>query len=340
MREEQGRLGWLRARLRGADLVRYMARASNVVAILRFTDPSLWWRRALSANRATFVRDLCLTLAHCVEDSRLFVILTSYMDESGTHAGSSATIMGAMIGSVSQWQRFEDGVAKLQKQYGFRNLHMKDFKHKSGEFSGWSNEKCIWLSRDMAQLTSSGLMHGSIFTLTETEYVQYRSAPNDPKVQIDSRYGLCFRFCLIEQAIEATRRLGGHKKFDRTEINVVAECGHKNAGAATKIFLEEKNSLRKDGINLLAEITLAKKEDCVPLMVADFLAYSAYTLSDRDPPILTDRVLKTIPQKTGLTFHGFRPGGITQYKRELLGRVEARRAWGSSHRRPSLISEG
>ena len=265
--------------------------------------------------RDTFVRDLCLALAHRIERGRLFVILTSYMDESGTHGGSAATIMGAMLGSVAQWQRFENSVAKLQAQYGFRTLRMKEFRHKSGQFSKWSDHKCLSLSREMAQLTSAGLMHGSVFTLTEKDYVeQYRDGPNDPKLRLDSRYGLCFRFCLIQQALEAISRLGSHKKFDRTKLNVVAECGHRNAGDAVRIFFEEKKSLQKEGIDLLAEVTFSKKDDCHPLMVADFLASSTYMLAGRDPPLVTDPVLKTLPQSTGLTFHGFEPRGLAKYK--------------------------
>jgi hypothetical protein len=37
----------------------------------------------------------------------VLVILRAYFDDAGTHDDSDVTVMGGLIGSVDQWERFE-----------------------------------------------------------------------------------------------------------------------------------------------------------------------------------------------------------------------------------------
>jgi hypothetical protein len=56
------------------------------------------------------------------------------------------------------------------------------------------------------------------------------------------------------------------------------EGGHRNQGAAFVIFNEIKDELERDfGSRLLGTITIARKQDSAPLMLADFLAYVAFS---------------------------------------------------------------
>ena len=75
------------------------------------------------------------------------MILTSYMDESGTHAGSPYTAMAAIMGNVSQWSRFQIDMDRIKRAYGFSVFHTKKFKARSGDFKGWSDAKCMGLIR-------------------------------------------------------------------------------------------------------------------------------------------------------------------------------------------------
>jgi hypothetical protein len=44
------------------------------------------------------------------------VILRAYFDDSGTHTNSEVTVMGGLIGTVEQWERFErHWAAKLER---------------------------------------------------------------------------------------------------------------------------------------------------------------------------------------------------------------------------------
>ncbi len=55
------------------------------------------------------------------------MIFAVYFDEADTHGPAPTIIMAAYLGHAYEWRRFEAKLAKLQKSYGFRVFHAKDF---------------------------------------------------------------------------------------------------------------------------------------------------------------------------------------------------------------------
>jgi hypothetical protein len=202
------------------------------------------------------------------------MILTVYMDESGTHKGSSRVAVASAMANVRQWGEFQKGLDLLKRKFGFTVLHMKEMKSGKGEFKGWSRDKCLLLISDLTRLAADTLMYSADFVIDESTYKEFmREFPK--KLRVDSRYGLGFRICLSAQMDELERRIGHHKKFDKTRIHIVMESGCSNGGDATRIFKEVKEKL-KEASPLLASPTFSSKSEADPLMFADFLAHSAY----------------------------------------------------------------
>src|ERR1700730_13762739 len=50
-----------------------------------------------AAPRPDLLRRLCIALFHRWRPGRIFVILTSYHDEAGTHGGSPVTVMAGVM---------------------------------------------------------------------------------------------------------------------------------------------------------------------------------------------------------------------------------------------------
>jgi hypothetical protein len=82
--------------------------------------------------------------------------------------------------------------------------------------------------------------------------------------------------CVIYFLLEMMKRKY-RKKFPK--LYVVLEAGHPNSGDAERIFLETKEEFGKLGI--IQSMTLATKDDCDPLMMADFIAHSTLLLNRR-----------------------------------------------------------
>ncbi len=79
---------------------------------------------------------LALALFHRLEPERLFVIVSAYIDESGTH-GSPVTILGGVVGRLGQWSSFDPQWKRLLKRKGLTYFHSKEMRHTQGEFNGW-----------------------------------------------------------------------------------------------------------------------------------------------------------------------------------------------------------
>lgn len=275
-----------------------------------------------------FVGQLCIALAHRFEPERLFVILTSYFDESGTHAGSPITVMAGVMGTAAQWGRFQIALDRLKRRFGFRVFHANEFKARTGEFSGWSPEKCIALIGELSDLTGDKLMHGAVLTVKNSDYdTYYRTSDTPRKLRLDTCYALSFRLCLVHMMGDAMRRQSNNKYLDRLRLNVVLESGHKHSGDAARAFHEEMKALQAAGCDLLAGMTLADKDKCDPLMVADFLAHTTYMRGEAAafPPPPIDGDLLDVRQKGTLMHLGFDPGGLAEYKASLVDRWNARR---------------
>jgi hypothetical protein len=204
------------------------------------------------------------------------MIFTAYLDESGTHDGSNATIMGGFMGAFREEVILGRRLRALQYHYGFTIFHATEFKSRRGDFQGWSDEKRLALIQDMTDMVATSLSSVVIATLPNDRYrMEYRSTPRPRKVTLDSAYGLCFRMCLVHFLEEMERR--SPVMNYGSKLNVILEHGHPNAGDAKRIFEETRqNTMVLHCADPLGTITTATKRSCARLMVADFLAYTGY----------------------------------------------------------------
>lgn len=270
----------------------------------------------LVARDREFIGDLCLALAHRWEPERLFVIFTAYFDEAASHGKNPRLTMAAILGNAYEWRRFETRLGRLQEKYGFTVFHAKDFKAHRGEFRGWPPEAYRGLIHDLTDLVRLTLTEAVTMTLPREQYLsEYRSQPFPHGMPVASQYGLCFSACLAH-IIAVILNRGGKEHT----LHIVIEDGHANVGDCQRIFNEVKKDLLDYGYHLLGTITLAKKTEARPLMVADFLAHSHYLFDAASEagiaPSYDEMTIKVpIPAKdAGFTMMKFTPGALAGQK--------------------------
>lgn len=254
------------------------------------------------------------------------LILTAYMDESGTHGGSPATVMSGAMANARQWSRFQGRLDVMKQRYGFRVFHAKDFKALSGEFRGWSAEKCWGFIHDFG-IAGAGLMEVVTCSLPNADYAHsYKRVASDPaRLRLDTAYALCFRYCLTHLIMEVLRRLGHHKKLLQANLNVIAESGHRHAGDAKRVFDEIKEELEGLGCHTLGSLTFAKKDECDPLMLADYLATGTFRLEvaeQNEPPEQPVTINRKVTGWTQITFDA---QGLASLKSCLISGLGARK---------------
>jgi hypothetical protein len=247
------------------------------------------------------------------------VILTAYLDESGTHGDSPTTVMGGILVNARQLEAFERKFRQAKKDHAFEIFHTKKFKKRDGDFRGWDDDRMFALMNDLAVITSTGFTEGVTFLLDNAAYdAEYKAGDSPKKLRLDSKYGLCFRNCLLFLALEALKRM--HRGRYPT-LHFVLESGHKNAGDALRIFKEYKVLLKANGCDMLGDLLFADKDECDPLMMADFLAHTAFMRGTVRPTQGFGNIAKPRPVRrgeTGVTHLEFEPGGLTKLKTTLI----------------------
>jgi hypothetical protein len=229
------------------------------------------------------------------------LIFTAYFDESDTHGPAPNLILAAFLGSARQWELFRRKIKALQRRDGFTVFHATDFKAGAREFRGWSHTKRMRLVNDIATAIRVGLTEGVTITLPRKLYEEeYRAQPVPKGMPLDSQFGVCFRVCMhrLVNLLTADRKI--HK------LNVVVEDGHPNVKNTVVIFNALKAETDTIGVHILGTITIAKKAECWPLMIADFQAHASSISEARMKSGLTgyfDMTHGTLPKRgeAGLT---------------------------------------
>ena len=202
------------------------------------------------------------------------MIFTAYFDEADTHGPAPTVILAAFLGHAFQWRRFEKKLAKIQAREGFSVFHAKEFKARTGEFSGWSDAKCGRLIDKLTVLVQRTLTEGLTIALTRERYLtEYRAPPIPRKMNLDSQLGACFRSCMA-RLFDVMAEHGYQNR-----LHVVMEDGHPNVWDCGRIFDDLREHCKViAGNDFLGTFSVASKKKCPPLMVADMLAatYSMY----------------------------------------------------------------
>jgi hypothetical protein len=75
--------------------------------------------------------ELVGALFHRKAPEVLFMIVTAYIDESGTHEPSPASVMAGYLAETRQWRKFEKRAAR----YRINICHAIDLKRGDNDFS-------------------------------------------------------------------------------------------------------------------------------------------------------------------------------------------------------------
>lgn len=175
--------------------------------------------------------------------------------------------MSAMLGSVEQWEMARRRLHALKRKYRFAVFHAADFKHRSGEFDGWSEQKCWDLLMDFGHLVHDTLTEAITVTLPYRTYRDHFLDVRPKKLHQTSQYGFCFEAVLYTCTKRVLEARGNHR------LSVIVECGHPNAGDTARIFENRKAEWEALGKGFLRTHRLAKKSEDELLMLADATAY-------------------------------------------------------------------
>ena len=207
------------------------------------------------------------------------MIITTYLDESGTHDASPISVMAGYVGTAAQWTRFEaDWTALLQKA-GVGFIHGVELSKRTGQFKGWRAEAANALMVSLDKVIATHLKLGFSVIVRDDDYKSiYGAGPHPRRIQKDSKYGVCFRACLafVPSLIAWELKLAGRTPLGaQMTVNFVLEHGHKNLGDARRLFDLYKADLLPEWEQFVGTLDTSTK-DCAGSQATDFLAYAVY----------------------------------------------------------------
>jgi hypothetical protein len=256
--------------------------------------------------------------------------LIAYLDEAGTHGGSSLTVLAGWVADVDRWVSFDAASAGLLARNGLTHVHGTELMGGKGPFKGWPRDRRATLSGEIAEICLKHTLFGIVCLLDNAEYDRVYIGDNaemrKKRSALDSKYGVCFRtaISLIPRLVERASLVDG------SSLKIILEDGHQNVGAAPEIF-RAFNELADEPIrSLLKEVKVDQKRASYGLQAADMLAYPAWrgetdgTLVHRDIDYFAEDAPLALP--VGAPFRvPIRPDTLTDLRTGTLALPQYRR---------------
>jgi hypothetical protein len=237
--------------------------------------------------------------------------------------------MGCLVGNVGHWQGFDQAWRLHLSDNNLTYYHSKKLKHSQGEFKGWKPPRKYAFLLKAANITEQHSMFGVTAVLGYSDYNKYYVRNERPsEVQLDSKYGLCFRFCLLRIVDILRYRLGDPENL---ALHFVLESGHNNFGDAHRIF--ELLKKRPDLAPVLRTITSGEKKEFPGLQGADGGAHHMLDSErgrDKPPGIISIPApqRKVIAATSPWLHYNFliSPEKLTEFREEIMQEVARKRA--------------
>lgn len=197
------------------------------------------------------------------------MIIKVYADESGTHAGSNYLLLSGYIGTLGKWITLDRAWRRRLAREGLEYFHAVEHNRRR------ANED---LRYDLLKLCGKYLKCGFTIRLEKRSYDDFYIAGHRPKgVQLDTMYGVCYRYLLSFLLIEIPQLLN---RVD-LQIDIMLEAGAPGSRDAFRIHTNFKKALQEHK-KLLGIVEFGDKKKYPGLQAADSLAHPSFVEETRD----------------------------------------------------------
>jgi hypothetical protein len=224
------------------------------------------------------------------------MILTVYLDESGTHAESPISVMAGYVGTSEQWRAFEIDWTALVRKAGVQHIHAVDLFKRTKQFKGWKAEDVNALAVSLDGVIAAHLQVGFSVIVRDDDYKNiYGAGPHPRRLAKDTKYGVCFRACLafIPSYIASEFALAQQTALaQQATIDFVLEQGHRNMGDAQRLFALYKADALPEWRGFVGTMDVSTK-DSPGTQAADFLAYCVYRAESLEHQVAASAIEKS-----------------------------------------------
>jgi hypothetical protein len=209
-----------------------------------------------------------------------------YIDESYS---KKIFTLSCIMSEQPDWHKIELSWKKVlgsknrelmaQGRLPISRYHASDCSSRVNEFAAWSVEEQIDFTRKLLRILERRFLNVVAYSVPLEDFVEIfpEYAGGDP---LPECYGLLLRFLMIEfvKQIDAVREKG--IQVNSLHVVLIHERSRYD-GALRRAFTSMLNDQTFRGREYFSTLTAMSWEECVPLQVADLLAYENFKDSER-----------------------------------------------------------
>lgn len=202
------------------------------------------------------------------------IMSMGYFDDSGTHGSSEVVVWGGLMGTESQWVRFQkDWSAKLARPLPgkppLRRFHMAECEARNGEFRGYSDAEKDAVIHDFRQIILDAGVYGYAAGVVIADWNEIIGSKSVGRFS-DADF-FCMTLCVLNAARFA-------RDFTEDQSISLAFDDRKEHSEANKLVLSifEEASNTHTGSEHVAGMSFLPNGKFVPLQGADMIAWETY----------------------------------------------------------------
>lgn len=189
----------------------------------------------------------------------------AYCDGSGTHAESTFVTAGIVLATTNTWKKLQPRWLGVLRTYGLNRYHASDFNNSKGDFERLTRESQLLCHVELIATLSRVNLQFVTHSIRRSEFEL--ALREMPQVQRIEPYDY-----LLEVGILGIKNWGEKKGLNAT-IDVVIESGERHGSNVFKIL---RKACCKGVLGKILHISISTKDDCLPLQIADLIAYEGY----------------------------------------------------------------
>jgi hypothetical protein len=204
--------------------------------------------------------------------SELFVMLTAYLDDSGTDSSKKVITVAGYLGTVHQWESFNRKWASFLSDYGVKMMRRSDLENFQGEFKGWTPEKRTRFIRRAQSIIRKHTYSAIGQLLVKADFDS--AVPPSVARMMGGPYGFCGYHCLkaVGEWCDNQKYQGG--------VHYVFEAGTEGHGQLDKML----NAVYKGSDIHRKKFRFSgwsfKDKSATPLQAADVIAYEMLKIGE------------------------------------------------------------
>jgi hypothetical protein len=112
------------------------------------------------------------------------MIITTYLDESGTHDSSPISVMAGYAGTATQWAQFDADWTALVRKAGVKFIHGVELSKRTRQFKCWKADAVNALMLSLDSVIATHLQLGFSVIVRDDDYKNvYGVGPPAPRTE-------------------------------------------------------------------------------------------------------------------------------------------------------------